>query len=269
MAKSVKIVTILANEPVAQGTFRLTFSEPEWAHQAHAGHFINVQIPAYGEILWRRPFSVHRVDRDRGTVDILYTVVGRGSAALSRMQPGESLNVVGLLGNTFSWDTNLKHAIVVAGGVGIAPFLLLLQDLAGSSIKTTVLYGVRSAAYLCSVAEMQSLGANVLVTTEDGSYGEKGVITEMAEAFLTATAQEGGRALFVCGPSAMLHRMQQLLLSHPLPAQVTVENLMACGFGACVGCVVPLVTPRADGSAYALACKDGPVFSMQEIICHA
>lgn len=269
MKKSVKNVTILANELIAQDTYRLTFMAPDWAQQSHAGHFVNIQISGCGEIFWRRPFSVHRVDRYQGTVDILYAVVGRGSAALSRMQAGEQLNIVGLLGNTFYYDATMQHAIVVAGGLGIAPFSLLLQDLAGGSAKITVLYGVRSAAYLCCVAEMQSLGAEVIIATEDGSAGENGLITEVAEAYLAATAQEDGRSLFICGPAAMLERMQQILQNHHLPAQVTVENLMACGFGACVGCAVPLARPRADGSLYALACKDGPVFSMQEIICHA
>lgn len=268
LKKSLVNAPVIAVRTIAQNIFQLTLSAPNWAHQAHAGHFVNVEIMQGGVTMWRRPFSVHRVDRQQGTLDLLVAIVGRGSNALSTIKPGEHLNLIGLLGNTFAFNDKVEEAIIIAGGIGIAPFLLFLQDISQREIKTTVFYGAKTAKQLCCLEDLQGLASQVYICTEDGSAGERGLVTQAAQRYLSAAANTPGRALYTCGPTPMLKRVRDLSLEYGVSAQVSVENLMACGFGACVGCPVELQHPTLDGQKYLLACKDGPVFPLQEIIFH-
>ena len=258
---------ILANEGIAEGISRMSLAAPELAQAAHAGHFVNVFIPGGGDWLWRRPFSVHAVDRSAGSIELLFNTAGRASQALSRMRPGVNLEVLGLLGNTFSLAPDQQEIIIVAGGLGIAPFRLLLQDLIDRPIRKTVFFGAASAARLCCLKEMSTLGADLHVCTEDGSRGEKGLVTLALERYLQDLSASG-RQLFVCGPTAMMQQVQRLAKQYGFSGQVTVENRMACGFGACMGCPVEMRTTPPEEKRYSLACKDGPVFSLDEIIIH-
>jgi dihydroorotate dehydrogenase electron transfer subunit len=269
LAKSVLRVPVVAMTPVAQQTVRMTLAAAEWARQAHAGHFVNIRVPQSGELFWRRPFSLHRADRERGTIDILIAGVGRGSLALSKCRPGDSLDLLGLLGNTFPLAADLREIIIVAGGIGIAPFDLLLQDAADLPARKTLFYGARSGAYLCPTAEWSGAGAGVHITTDDGSAGEKGLVLDSLRRYLEQDRDYDGRVIYSCGPTAMLAALRQLTLELGIKALVTVENLMACGFGACVGCPVEMAHPASEGQKYLLACKDGPVFPLEEILLHA
>ncbi len=266
MSKSVIQVPVVEIREVAEGIFRLTISAPEWSRTARAGQFVNIQIPQRNDLLWRRPFSVHSVDPVRGTLDILFAVAGRGSAALSEHKAGDSLNVLGLLGNCFTWTADLQEIIIAAGGLGIAPFILLLQQLENWPGKKTLFLGFRSSRQACCMQQLGALGAEMVLTTEDGSLGHRGLITTPLDDYLASLDKNGKRMLFLCGPTPMMRAVRELTQKYDIPAQVTVENRMACGFGACVGCPVELAQPREDGQTYMLACKDGPVFPLQEIV---
>jgi dihydroorotate dehydrogenase electron transfer subunit len=266
--KSILQAPVVDMVAVAQQTVRLTLFAPEWAREAHAGHFISILVAQCGDVLWRRPFSVHRVDRAKGTIDILIAAIGRGSQAISKCQPGDKLDVLGLLGNTFPIASDLREMIIVAGGIGIAPFDLLLQDAASLPIKKSLFYGARSAALLCSTAEWSKSGVDVHISTDDGSAGHKGLVLDELRRYLDQESGVSGRMIYSCGPTPMLAGLRKLTMSRGVKAVVTVENLMACGFGACVGCPVELAEPRREDQKYLLACKDGPVFSLEEILLH-
>lgn len=258
---------ILAVEEPARETCRMKLLAPEPAAAAHAGHFVNIKPPETDGLLWRRPYSVHAADRVAGVIELLFNTAGRGSRALGRARPGDEVDLIGLLGNTFDYPDDLREAIVVAGGVGVAPFRLLLQDLAGRSVTKTVFYGVASQDRLCCVQEMADLGARVEIATEDGSCGRKGFVTRPLEEHLAA-GEAKGRRLYVCGPTAMMKAVQELAARYGLPGQVTVENRMACGFGACMGCPVERTGGEPGFKQYSLACKDGPVFPLDGILLH-
>lgn len=258
---------ILAKDEPARETCRMHLLAPEPAAAAHAGHFVNIKLPETEALLWRRPYSVHAVDRRAGVIELLFNTAGRGSRALGRALPGEEVDLIGPLGNTFDYPDDLQEAIVVAGGVGVAPFRLLLQDLAGRSVIKTVFYGVASQDRLCCVHEMIDLGARVEIATEDGSCGRKGFVTRLLEEHL-ATGEGKGRRLYVCGPTPMMKAVQQLAARYRVAGQVTVENRMACGFGACMGCPVERTESEPGFKHYSLACKDGPVFPLDGIILH-
>lgn len=248
---------------VAKDTFVIQLYEPALAESLRSGQFVEVKVPHCSQVLWRRPFSIHRSDAKRGTFEILFNAVGRGTEVMATLRPGETLDVLGPLGNHFDID-GLKEAVVVAGGLGIAPFMLLMQELRERHIDMTLLYGVGSANQLCCVEEFQSY-ADVRISTVDGDFGYKGVVTDLLIQYLEDQPEFQDKSLLVCGPTPMLRVVQTIAQQHQIPAQVSVETIMACGFGACVGCAVPMTHPVKGEKEYFLACKDGPVFDMHEI----
>jgi dihydroorotate dehydrogenase electron transfer subunit len=190
--------------------------------------------------------------------------VGRGTKVLGDIEPGEKLNILGPLGNTFTHPPDLQEAILVAGGLGIAPFPLLCRELLERKVKITIFYGAGTAEQFCCLDFFETQGADLHLTTDDGSRGERGFVTDSLETYLKKQESLKGRELFVCGPTPMLSQTRSLVLSLGIRAQVSVENKMACGFGACMGCPVER-TESSGYKKYALACKDGPVFYMDEI----
>ncbi len=259
--------TVLSNTPAAAQTNRMRLLAPQWAQRAHSGHFVNVLLPQPGDMIWRRPYSVHAVDRKDGVIELLFNTAGRGSHSLSRVPAGGSLDLLGLLGNTFCFPENLQHVVIVAGGLGVAPFRLLLQDLLERPVRKTVFYGAATADRLCCQNELVKLGAVMHIATDDGSVGHKGFVAALLEKHINDLSARN-TMLYVCGPTPMMRQVQELARRYKLAGQVTVENRMACGFGACMGCPVELANPRSDGKRYLLACKDGPVFPIDEILLH-
>ncbi|HNS73014.1 MAG TPA: dihydroorotate dehydrogenase electron transfer subunit [bacterium] len=268
MSKSVLQLPVIETAEAARQTVRLTLHAPEWAHTAHAGHFINLLVPGRRDLLWRRPFSVHRADRSRGTIDLLVGKAGRGSESIAASRPGEQLDAIGLLGNNFPLDAGLREIIMVAGGIGIAPFDLLLQDAKGLSCRKSLFYGARSACDLCNSALWAEKGAALHITTQDGSAGSRGLVLDELRRYLESDRDYTGRVIYGCGPTPMLAALREMAMGLGIKGYVSVENRMACGFGACVGCAVELAAVRPDGQKYLLACKDGPVFPIEEILIH-
>ena len=215
-------------------------------------------------------------------VEILYRIYGRGTALLAAMRPGRFLRALGPLGNAFEVPRSAKEIIVVAGGIGVPPVAALAESLAnrGTSRRTemTVFLGGRSKADLLCVADFRRAGAQVHVATEDGSSGYKGLVTEAAEEFLRTShlAPRQGRSkqrpylsprtiMYACGPHPMLAALAPIAEKYDLPYQASLEANMACGFGACMGCVVP-VKGGEGHRTYRLVCKDGAVFDAHGIL---
>jgi dihydroorotate dehydrogenase electron transfer subunit len=263
--KNIHITTVRSIQQVAHDIYLMILAGKSIASAARAGQFINIAIPQCSEILWRRPFSIHRTDPQKETFEILFHALGRGTQALKNMKSGDALDIIGPLGNSFQISTHLHHALIIAGGLGIAPFALLVQEFAARKIQSTVFYGAKSEQNLCGVQELAEYGAACHISTEDGSRGFKGFVTDLFAGYLAKKPATAGTEIFVCGPTPMLKRVRETAIVHNIPAQVSVENLMACGFGACVGCPVQIASPGDAETQYWLACKDGPVFYLDKI----
>ncbi len=259
-------VPVQSINKVADEIFSITLSDQHIAGHAHSGQFINVLVPGANDILWRRPFGIHRTNTDAGTFDILFKVVGRGTKALTNVKTGDKLDIIGPLGNHFTCPPDINEAVMVAGGLGIAPFPLFLQDTGNKNIHYALFYGTKSKNQFCSLDFFNKTVDNRFLTTEDGSFGEKGFITDSLERYLIGPTTKAGKYLYVCGPTPLLAKVKQLARQFDIRAQVSVETMMACGFGACMGCPVPVEKPTEDGREYLLACKDGPVFNMEDIV---
>lgn len=261
--------TVIRQEEISPNIFRTTLFAPEIALGAAPGQFVNVKCGAPGSFdpLLPRPFSFNRIDREAGTFAVLYRVVGRGTELLRRVKVGDKLTALGPLGKGFVLPgkdsplgpTSLKRVLLVAGGMGIAPFHPLAAGLLAREIAVSILYGTRLAVDLADQAELAALGADVLCCSEDHSSLHGGLVTEQ----LQATVDTGARfaLAYACGPRGMLSAVKQICQEAKLPLQLSLEEHMACGLGVCLGCTCE----RAGSDGYWHVCTDGPVMWAEEV----
>ena len=251
---------IIANARIQGDYRRLVFSAPEMAERAAAGRFTHVRIDRRQDRILRRPFSIHDTDPARGTVTVVYKVVGRGTAALSALQAGDAVDAMGPLGRGFTPPEPGVIPVAVAGGYGAAAMYMLSRKSRG-----VLLMGARSAADVILTERYRDAGYDVRVATNDGSVGTKGFVTELIEPLLN---ENPGRRFFFygCGPHPMLMALAKLMKERGLAGELSLDQIMCCGVGACFGCVVKVNDPGSpDGWRYARSCKEGPVFPLADI----
>jgi dihydroorotate dehydrogenase electron transfer subunit len=242
-------------EQVAPNIFALTFVSHPIAMGVSPGQFVNIKPDAGVEPMLRRPFSVYFVDGDE--LKIIFNVIGKGTAALRWKKPGETIDVLGPLGVPFGLDAvEFDTAILVGGGLGVAPLPLTTRSLKQAGKKIVTYIGARTA----SMVTPQYLD-NVRVATDDGSKGYQGNVVELLTRELEGVA--GARLkIFACGPTAMLKALQKLVVERHIRCEASLEGPMGCGFGICQGCPVELV---GGEKKYALMCKDGPTFDITKV----
>jgi dihydroorotate dehydrogenase electron transfer subunit len=266
---------IIDNIPAGEGYFKLSLLAPAIARRSLPGQFVEVKVGAGAQPLLRRPLSIHRASK--GKIELLYEVVGPATAELSRRKQGEYLDVIGPLGSGFSYTLDAIPAcrqagairstlsILVAGGMGVAPLVFLAEKLRKvksqkAKGKTLVLVGARTKKQLLCVPELNKLGCEVRIATDDGSAGFRGKATDLLGSILRSRNHDPGTTIYSCGPHPMLAEVSRLSRRYNLPAQLSLEAHMACGFGACLGCVVETI------GGYKRVCKDGPVFGTEELV---
>lgn len=230
---------------------------PRW-RSIKPGQFVHLGIPI-SPVFYRRAFSVAGVNPKDKSVEIILRVVGRGSRALGAMRKGESLDILGPLGNPFTLPRKDQTAIMVGGGVGFPPLLFLATHLVERGFNPKqihFLYGGRTAEDIVDRARIKKLGVKFIPVTEDGSYGERGLVTTPLIKTLS-TGKIENPMIYSCGPEGMLKAVDHIASEFESPGELALEAPMPCGFGICLGCVVPL---KAGG--FARVCQEGPVFSV-------
>jgi len=250
-------VQIVSNERNTDSYFRLVARAPRMTPLIQPGQFAHVRIPPLKDALLRRPFSIFQAEGD--TFSILYKTVGKGTEALSRMQPGDELSAIGPLGRGFTVPgPGDAKPLLVAGGYGMAAMYLLAQR---SPQKGIVFVGGRRRVDILCEKEFEDLGWEVRVTTEDGSHGEKGLVTQPLMAELQQT--NAGRKLFACGPTPLLRAVGKIAEDYNIPAELSMDEHMCCGVGVCLTCVIPVKCD--DGWEYQRTCTEGPVFDSRKV----
>ncbi len=240
---------------------RSRFANEYLTHDTQAGQFVNIKVSNSYMPLLRRPFSIHRVNREQHWFEILFQVIGTGTKLLADCEIGQRLDILGPLGNHFTFRQNCNRAILIAGGLGIAPLLFLAQQLKIQEIPATLFYGNKSKQNFCCLEDFEAFGVPYFLATEDGSSGFKGKVTELLLES-QATSLGSNSIIYACGPNPMLQKVKEIANQLQLPCQVSLETMMACGFGACLGCVV---NSTSQSDPYKYVCKDGPVFDANEI----
>lgn len=248
----------------------LSLAAPEIAERARPGQFVMIRTSAGHDPLLRRPFSIFEILRDASGspigISIFNKRVGIGTALLSRVEAGARLSTLGPLGRPFEPIDPPGEGWMVAGGVGLAPFVTLASALVARGATATIFYGARRAEELYCVDLFHALGVTVVLATEDGSAGVKGRITVPLEAALAERPLGNPVKLFVCGPTPMMRACAQLAATYGRACDVSLEQVMGCGLGGCYSCVVP--ARGVDGGAphHTRTCIDGPVFDAQRIV---
>jgi dihydroorotate dehydrogenase electron transfer subunit len=258
-------VKVLSNTALAEDIYRIRLSCNRRYARAVPGQFVMVRSNGQTDPLLPRPFSIHRLIQKKGSVtglELLYKVVGKGTKRLSRLQTGDVLTMTGPLGKGFEIPAELSNANIVAGGMGVAPMVFLAQTLTESrrnlsSIKVFV--GGRTKAELLCLQDFSDIGLAVCMTTDDGSSGDQCLITDPLD---LAVAKNRPDIIFACGPMQMLACVAGIAEKHKVSCQVSIETMMACGMGACLGCAV---ASRKQTRRYLHACKDGPVFDTRNL----
>lgn len=260
---NIKILTckLLRKEWLTSKIVRLRIANESLARLTHPGQFVNIKVSDVYIPLLRRPFSIHRVHRQEGWFEILFQVIGKGTELLADFRVNEELDILGPLGNNFDIPNNCDRAILIGGGLGIAPLLFLAQELKEKRVSSFLFYGNRSKEAFCCVDDFENLNIQNFLATEDGSLGFKGRVTDL---FLTKREmfEADGTMIYACGPNPMLHKVKEIAEQFKIPCQVSLETMMACGFGVCLGCVV---NSTSSADPYKYVCKDGPVFYSTEI----
>ncbi len=262
---ALELCRVASSETIAPGIHRLQFHSPSIAGSCVPGQFVHVSCgPAAkpGEPVLRRPFSISSFDRRRGLVEVVYRVVGPGTNWLSRLRRGDLLDVMGPLGSGFSHPSRRGPVLLVAGGIGVAPLLGWAQELLPTGRRMYALYGARTREQLVGVRQLETSGVTVTACTDDGSEGFHGSVCDLLNPVLSHRRPV---KIYACGPTAVLRAAQSAARELRISCEVSVEDRLACGIGACVGCAVPRRAP-SGGRLYFRACSDGPVFDAAEIV---
>lgn len=254
---------ILYNKKLADGYFRIGLSCE--AKAIVPGQFVMLKIQDGFDPLLRRPFGIYNVIKPKGSwelkgsgIEVLYRVVGKGTRILSSLKTGEKLDILSPLGNGFPKPADPQDVIMVAGGMGIAPLYLLAKSIR----KGLFLFGARGSREAAFANDFKRLGCEVRLSTDDGSVGRKGFVTELLEEAVTP-----GSVIYACGPAAMIKRTAEIARkTGAKKCFVSLENSMACGIGVCLGCAVKAKThAEAENRSYKMVCSEGPVFESSEI----
>ena len=285
------IADVLYNRKILPAYYRLGIGLKK-VPSFKPGQFIMLRITEQVDPLLRRPFGVYRIlgSRVRGQgsrvreqgIEILYKVVGKGTRLMTALKPGDKLDILGPLGNSFELSHSTGDIIMIAGGIGIAPFYLLAERLKAEGFRQRLLFGGRSKDDLPGLDDFKKLKINIKISTQDGSVGKKGLVTDLLKSELR-TPNSKLQTIYACGPKGMLKEVERVAKTANAPCYVSLDNVMACGIGACLGCAVKsraqsseLRVQRLKGlksplsalhseSSYKMVCKDGPVFDAWEI----
>ena len=246
---------VTEKKAVAKGIFDFTISCKEVAEIAQCGPFVHVAAEGF---MLRRPISICDIDKEKGTIRIVFEVRGKGTEKISDIKKGDLIDMIAPLGKGFKILEKGKNAVCIGGGIGTPPMVAVAKEYGENA---TVISGFRSASAVILQEDFKAQGNNTILCTDDGTAGMKGFVTTALEECLD---KEKPDIIYACGPSAMLKAVVDIAKKNGVYCQVSLEERMGCGVGACLVCACKVVK---DGEEfYAHVCKDGPVFSAEEVV---
>lgn len=255
MDKLQKNATLILNDNLQGDYFKAVFQVEDIPQLAKPGQFIHLLLPDFQHHVLRRPFSIYDTSPEQNLVSIIYKVVGNGTTRLAQLTPGTKINLLGPLGNPFS--PLPENAVIVAGGYGCAATFLSAKSAAK---KPTVLIGGRSKVDILLKDEYEALGCKVLVSTDDGSEGTRGLVTSLLPNLPKIDW------LISCGPIPLLKALAEIMDKQHIDGELSMDKAMCCGVGACFACVTKVKADNQDGWRYARVCKEGPVFKANQLL---
>ncbi|MGE5473768.1 MAG: dihydroorotate dehydrogenase electron transfer subunit [Ignavibacteriales bacterium] len=250
---------ITGKQYISDDIFKYTFESADIAKNAVPGQFVDIKCSEGINTILRRPISISNTIPELDSVEFIMQVRGNATSVFSKSKPGDDIDVIGPLGKGFTINPNVKKPILLGGGIGIFPMYFLGKKI--NNHQTKIVLGFRNKDLVIMEDEFASLPCSLYITTDDGSYGQKGFVTDVLESEIKASNVD---MIYACGPLPMLKRVKDISAKAGIPCELSVEERMGCGVGACLGCAIKLV----DGQDWRFGhvCKDGPVFKAEEII---
>ena len=246
---------IAEKSAISRTIYSFTISCPEIAQVAVPGQFVHIRI---GSFTLRRPISICGIDPIKGTLRIVFEIRGEGTSAIADLNKGDVIDMLAPLGHGFTVNPDFKKVILIGGGIGTPPMLPLAK---AYGEKAVAISGFRNASAVILQEDFAAAGAETILCTDDGSAGIHGFVTQPLEELV----RNGGvDAVFACGPTPMLKRITEICKENSVYCEISLEERMACGIGACLGCACK--TKRNDEEYFAHVCKDGPVFKAEEVL---
>ena len=268
MAANIYIGEILENEEIQEDCFLMKVKTAPSFQNPLPGQFVMIRIAGLNDPFLSRPISIYSFSRNENycVIELLYRVVGKGTQIMAGLIEDSQVEINGPLGNGFDLQSVKENIVIIAGGIGIAPLSMLTENLRRTHPSSTMIVykGFQSASAVVGLDKMRKLCRNISVCTDDGTLGEKGFVTQIFQKDIKQYPPER-TSIYACGPGAMLKSLAKILNKSKFSVQVSLEERMACGVGACLGCAVT-VKDKNGALAYRRVCADGPVFNLRDII---
>lgn len=261
MAVNIK-AKLLKKEELKPGIFKFSVQADEILKTAKPGNFIEIKVNDDIEPFLRRPISIHNMDRENGILEFIFQEKGKGTKILSARKEGELIDIIGPLGfGTFKYSS-FENLAIIGGGIGVFPLYELAKCANAENKNVNTYLGFRNKDLVVLEDEFRKVSDNLILTTDDGSYAQKGFAID----FLKKDIEEGKiDSIYACGPLPMLRAVRELAIEKNIPCQISLEEKMACGLGVCLGCAVKTATSPKEAPEYWHVCKAGPVFQAKDV----
>lgn len=253
---------LIKKEQLTKDIYKFSVKAPSIVSTAKPGNFIEIRVSDQTEPFLRRPISIYNMEKQDGILEFIFQVKGNGTEILSKKQEGEKIDIIGPLGyGTFKYE-NYSNLAIIGGGIGVFPLYELAKCAKKDNKEVNVYLGFRNKEVVVLEDEFRSVSDKLVITTDDGSYAEKG----FAISYLEKDILEGKiDSIYACGPLPMLRAVKKLAEEKDIPCQVSLEEKMGCGLGVCLGCAVKTAKSSEDAPEYWHVCKAGPVFQARDV----
>ena len=253
---------LISKEQLKPDIFKYSVKAEEITSVARPGQFIEIRVNNDIEPFLRRPISIYNMKKEEGILEFIFQVKGKGTKILSERREGEEIDIVGPLGYGPFKYSNYENIAVIGGGIGVFPLYELAKCAKKENKKVNTYLGFRSQNFVVLEKEFEQVSDKLILTTDDGSYSQKG----FAINYLEKDLEEGKiDSIYACGPLPMLKAVQKLAIKKQIPCQISLEEKMACGLGVCLGCAVKTAKSPKEAPEYWHVCKAGPVFNAKDV----
>ena len=253
---------LLKKEELTPGIFKFSVQADEIVNTAKPGNFIEIRVNDDIEPFLRRPISIYNMEKEKGILEFIFQVKGKGTTILSKRNEGELIDIVGPLGfGTFKYSS-YENLAVIGGGIGVFPLYELAKNAKNENKNVNTYLGFRNKDLVVLEDEFKQVSTQLTITTDDGSYSQKGFAIDFLKKDIEAGKID---SIYACGPLPMLRAVRELALEKNIPCQISLEERMACGLGVCLGCAVKTAKSSKEAPEYWHVCKAGPVFQAKDV----
>lgn len=253
---------LIKKEEIIKDIYKFSVKAPEIVENSKPGNFIEIRITEGIDPFLRRPISIYNLDKENGILEFIFQVKGKGTEILAKREEGKDVDIIGPLGHgTFKFE-KYKNIAVIGGGIGIFPLYELSKEAKQNDIKVNCYLGFRNKDFVMLEKEFEEVTDNLTITTDDGTYKEKGFAIDY---LIKDIENEKYECIYACGPLPMLKAIQKYANENNIDCQISLEEKMACGLGVCLGCAVKTAKSPKDAPEYWHVCKGGPVFQAKDV----